>query len=112
MAGYVPREREPLTREQKVAMVAAVIASAFLFVAAISATRWATPWLEKLNFGILPLGILEIVLGLTYLVPQKGEAAERPLALAFGSRRVAAGMSFVIGALIILVWALGSGGGR
>ena len=109
MNGYIPHEREPISTEQKVAMVASVIACVFLFIAAIAATRWATPLLMKLNFGILPLGILQFVLGATFLVRHDGKLPERPLANDVRSRRIAGIMCIVLGILIVAVWFAGRG---
>jgi hypothetical protein len=112
MSGYVPREREPITGEQKVAMVAAVIASILLLISAIAASRWATPLLMKLDFGILPLGILQYVLAATYLMRPGSDPASRPLANTPRSRRLAALMCFILGTLIIAVWFASHRGGR
>jgi hypothetical protein len=103
MSGYRDRsdteifgEQAKPTRAQWVVAVAAIVAGLAMMLSAIGR---ASGWLGKLDFGIAPLGIVEFMLGWTYIIRARANApGERysPRAL-----RWVALIFFILGALII-----------
>jgi hypothetical protein len=106
MSGYRDRsdteifgEQAKPTRAQWVVAVAAIVAGLAMMLGAIGHASGAPRWLGKLDFGIAPLGIVEFMLGWTYIIRARANApGERysPRAL-----RWVALIFFILGALII-----------
>jgi vacuolar-type H+-ATPase subunit I/STV1 len=98
MSGYVPRERERLTREQWIAMVLAIVMGILMMFIALYASRVAMGWIGTI--GKIPPGApVMFILGSTLLIQSGGKADEgEPVRPGARFRRIYAFILYGLGA--------------
>ena len=101
MAGYIPHDREPMTRQQKVVTTCAAIAGVFMIIGLFAAGKGAPPFLKAFDFGLAPLGLVEWFMAWTFIVRARANRPEErfsPRAL-----RVSALIFFLLGVMLIAI---------
>ena len=106
MSGYRDRsdfeifgEDTKPTRAQWAIAVAAIVAGLWMAIGGIADAAGGPAWLRSLNFGIAPLGLVEFLMGYTYIVRARVNAEDErysPRAL-----RWFASFFFLFGAALI-----------
>ena len=101
MSGYIPRERERLSREQWIAMILAVIAAVIMLFIAVYASKVVSGWVGVIG-RIPPAAPLMFVLGSNLLIQTSQGTHDRPVGKWIGrNRRLIAAFFYLFGIVMI-----------
>ena len=101
MSGYIHRDREPMRREQWIAIVLAILAGAFMLFVALYASRVAYGWIGTIG-RIPPAAPLMFVLGSNFFIQRGDVNDERPASRWVARhRRLIAGFFYLVGVALI-----------
>jgi len=100
MSGYIHPEREPISREQLIAMIVALVAGVLMLFIALYASRVAVGWLATV--GKIPVGApVMFVLGSTLLIQSRSATADGEQVRTVRFRRLYAFFLYAMGAAMV-----------
>ena len=110
MAGYIPQEREPMTREQWVAIVLSIAAGGLMLFIALYASKVASGWIGVIG-QVPPAAPIMFVAGASFLAQRKPGPQAPEANRGWRFRRWFAAGFFLIGILMIAIPLIAPHGG-